>query len=608
MAEVSALNVLSQQAHPPEVQPKGAWNPFEDLILHQFESESTLWQSFRAFCQNKSLKINSQADLIEALKSSDFFIFRTLLRTHIAQLPPEQKRDLFLEIVKITIEEESHLLMDRIATLVTDQEVSESIQNIPPNADIKILREQLLKDFQKKQHELSDIAKANQKSLLDIVYKVLDTILMASSFFKLGQMPASAWEASFLLTTYIQLFAMPFLLASKLTLILGSSLLGTVTTFALLATLGLSLYLRANRKDGVKEIHFCENLTALAREGRLEKYVGREKELDQIKDFLISSNPQARLHPLVIGPSQIGKSTLFYMLAQDIASGKIPELKGKELYILHTADLVTTNLNVSPRETLQRILDSIGYDSGRVILFFEELAAGINGPLQQQLNSLFDTSPRSLSFVCASTTISEYEKTIKGTPLDNRVQKIVLDSLDAPKTIESLQCLADTLAPELALSDALFNKIVEKTKNLPQPKSAKDVLSFALTLLKKKETDEKQAHSLAQAKEGFHTASHHFERDPTLENAKLKSKAEELLKAASTSSEHSKKQFDRIQALFQFSLKVKEQLAIQNERVFLLHYFYLQPQIKELLEKERKNLPKIDEALLDRAIASLQKK
>ena len=116
---------------------------------------------------------------------------------------------------------------------------------------------------------------------------------------------------------------------------------------------------------------FGRNLTQLAREGKLDPVIGREKEIERVMQVL---SRRTKNNPVLIGEPGVGKTAVVEGLSQDIVKGEVPEtLKGKQIYTLDLGALVAgSRYRGDFEERLKKVLKEIK-TRGDIILFIDEL-------------------------------------------------------------------------------------------------------------------------------------------------------------------------------------------------------------------------------------------
>ncbi|GEM_PF-178143 len=245
-------------------------------------------------------------------------------------------------------------------------------------------------------------------------------------------------------------------------------------------------------KDLLEE--YSTDLTKLAIEGKIDPVIGRNKELYQMMRILLQ---RGRSNPLLLGEPGVGKTALFYGLAQMIASGRAPKaLLGARIYNL---DLSAMNSGAMWRGQFEGrllpIIQGVAERNARgdkppIILSVDELHAAlqagsaINTPDAGELLKPYLT--RGEISIVGATTQRDYAKTIAmDAALDRRFQAIFIDEPGIPETFEILKGLKEqyTGHHELEIEDALLESVVKlSARYLPaqnQPDKAIRLLDSA---------------------------------------------------------------------------------------------------------------------------------
>ena len=191
---------------------------------------------------------------------------------------------------------------------------------------------------------------------------------------------------------------------------------------------------------------FTRSLNALAREGRLDPVVGREREIARTIRIL---SRRTKNNPVLIGEPGVGKTAVAEGLAQRIVAGDVPEeLAGKNILSIDlSAMLAGTKYRGEFEERVKNALAEIRR-MGNVILFIDELhtivGAGSAEGAVDAANILKPALSRSEIRVIGATTRDEYRKYIeKDAALERRFQPVNVEEPDREQTIEILKGLRD---------------------------------------------------------------------------------------------------------------------------------------------------------------------
>jgi ATP-dependent Clp protease ATP-binding subunit ClpA len=204
-----------------------------------------------------------------------------------------------------------------------------------------------------------------------------------------------------------------------------------------------------NEGPGGALARFTRDLTADARNGRLEPVRCREQEVSRVVDILLR---HGKNNPTLVGPAGVGKTAIAEGLAQRIASGAVPlSLRSVRLLSLdHVALLAGTTYRGQYEERI-RVIVADTSAAGDVILFIDELHNLIGqgtamGAAMDAANMLKPALVRGEFRVIGATTSDEYERWIEGDPaLERRFQKVVVRELGVPETIEILHARKERL-------------------------------------------------------------------------------------------------------------------------------------------------------------------
>jgi ATP-dependent Clp protease ATP-binding subunit ClpC len=191
---------------------------------------------------------------------------------------------------------------------------------------------------------------------------------------------------------------------------------------------------------------FGTNLTAAAREGKLDPVIGRFKEMERVMQVL---SRRTKNNPVLIGEPGVGKTAVVEGLAQAIVRGDVPEtLKDKHLYTLDLGSLVAgSRYRGDFEERLKKVLKEIR-TRGDIILFIDEIHTLVGaGAAEGAIDAASILKPmlaRGELQTIGATTLDEYRKHIeKDAALERRFQPIQVDEPSQAHAIEILKGLRD---------------------------------------------------------------------------------------------------------------------------------------------------------------------
>jgi len=191
---------------------------------------------------------------------------------------------------------------------------------------------------------------------------------------------------------------------------------------------------------------FGRDLTALAREGKLDPIIGREPEIERVIQVL---SRRKKNNPILIGEPGVGKTAIAEGLAERIVENKVPEtLKDKRIVTLDLAAVVAgTKYRGQFEERLKAVMNEIR-ESKDTIIFIDELhtivgAGGAEGAIDAS-NMLKPALARGELQCIGATTLDEFRKYIeKDGALERRFQPIMVDPPSVDQTIQIIMGLRD---------------------------------------------------------------------------------------------------------------------------------------------------------------------
>lgn len=191
---------------------------------------------------------------------------------------------------------------------------------------------------------------------------------------------------------------------------------------------------------------FGKNLTELAKQGKIDPVIGREKEIKRVIQILSRRNKN---NPCLIGEPGVGKTAIAEGLALKIVNGEVPEmLANKTIYSLDLTSMVAgTKYRGDFEERIKKAMDEVK-DNKDVILFIDEIhnimGAGAAEGAVDAANILKPSLARGEIQVIGATTISEYRKNIeKDAALERRFQPVTVGEPTEEETVEILKGLRD---------------------------------------------------------------------------------------------------------------------------------------------------------------------
>ena len=230
------------------------------------------------------------------------------------------------------------------------------------------------------------------------------------------------------------------------------------------------------KQDGILA-KLGRNLTAEAREGKLDPVIGRNKEIQETSEIL---SRRTKNNPVLVGDAGVGKTAVVEGLAQAIVNGDVPAaIKNKEIISIDISGLEAgTQYRGSFEENIQNLIKEVKA-AGNIILFFDEihqiLGAGSTGDGQGS-KGLADILKPALSrgemTVIGATTQDEYRNTImKNAALARRFNEVKVNAPSAEDTFKILQGIRPLYEAHhnIELPDAVLKAAVDySVQYIPQ--------------------------------------------------------------------------------------------------------------------------------------------
>ena len=233
---------------------------------------------------------------------------------------------------------------------------------------------------------------------------------------------------------------------------------------------------------------FGTNMNKKAKDGKVDRIIGRDKELMRVIQIL---NRRAKNNPCLIGEPGVGKTAIAEALALKIVEGKVPsKLLDKEVYLVDFAAMVAgTQFRGQFEQRVKGIIDEVKAQ-GNIILVIDEVhnivgGGGTDGALSAA-NILKPSLARGDIQVIGATTLAEYRKYIeKDAALERRFQPVIVEEPSVSETIEIIKGIKDYYEKHhhIIVSDDVIRQAVMLSKRFIQgrflPDKAIDVIDEA---------------------------------------------------------------------------------------------------------------------------------
>ncbi len=214
---------------------------------------------------------------------------------------------------------------------------------------------------------------------------------------------------------------------------------------------------------------YSRDITALAREGKLDPVIGRASEIETVVEVLAR---RKKNNPVLIGEPGVGKTAIVEGLAQRIVHGEVPDvLRGRRLVELSVNSLVAgSQYRGQFEERVKQVLDEVVAQQERIILFIDELhtivgAGSTGGEGGLDVANVFKPQlARGELHLIGATTLNEYQKHIeKDAALERRFQPVLVPEPTVEQTVQILRGLRDRFEAhhKVTITDEAINAAAE---------------------------------------------------------------------------------------------------------------------------------------------------
>ena len=236
---------------------------------------------------------------------------------------------------------------------------------------------------------------------------------------------------------------------------------------------------------------YCTNLTQRAKEGKLDRIIGRDNEIYRTIQILCR---RSKNNPCLIGEPGVGKTAIAEGLAIKIANGDVPaKLANKEIHLLDLTSLVAgTQFRGQFEGRVKGLVEEVKAE-GNIILFIDEVhnLVGTGGDAEGSMNAANILKPalsRGEVQIIGATTFNEYRKYIeKDAALERRMQSVKVEEPSIEDTCQMLKGIKDYYENyhRVKISDSLIYKAVTLSERFINdrflPDKAIDLLDEACT-------------------------------------------------------------------------------------------------------------------------------
>lgn len=239
---------------------------------------------------------------------------------------------------------------------------------------------------------------------------------------------------------------------------------------------------------------YTTNLTARAKEGKIDPVIGRDNEVRRVMQVL---SRRTKNNPVLVGDPGVGKTAIVEGLASRIVSGDVPDsLKDKELLVIDISTILAgAKFRGEFEERLKALLKEIDDAAGKYVLFIDELhtivgAGGAEGAVDAG-NMLKPALARVQLHMIGATTLNEYRKYIeKDAALERRFQPVMVEEPSLEDSIAILRGLKEKYEIHHGIritDDALISAVTLSSRYIADrflPDKAIDLVDEAASALK----------------------------------------------------------------------------------------------------------------------------
>ena len=356
------------------------------------------------------------------------------------------------------------------------------------------------------------------------------------------------------------------------------------------------------KKGGTSTLdQYSRDLTALAREGRLDPVIGREDEITRVVQIL---SRRTKNNPCLIGEPGVGKTAVVEGLASRIVTGEVPfTVQNKRVLTLDLSGMVAgSKYRGEFEERIKKVIREV-IEDGDIVLFLDEMhtiigAGGAEGAIDAS-NILKPSLARGEIQLIGATTIAEYRKYVeRDAALERRFQPVTVEEPTVEEAENILKGIAYkyeehhrvTITPEAVNAAVALSARYINDRNLPD--KAIDLIDEAAAAVRLKVTG--QPDKLKELAEEIKKIDLQIERSIRMEAftqaAELKKKQGECIK-----------KYDRIVKRMEKEEEKRTYVVGENEIAEVVALWTKIP-VKKLAEKESERLLKLESILHKRVI------
>ncbi|MBR5316768.1 MAG: ATP-dependent Clp protease ATP-binding subunit [Lachnospiraceae bacterium] len=356
------------------------------------------------------------------------------------------------------------------------------------------------------------------------------------------------------------------------------------------------------RKKGNTTLEqYSRDITALAKEGKLDAVIGREEEIQRVIQIL---SRRMKNNPCLVGEPGVGKTSIVEGLAQRIVDGDVPDtVKGKRVLTLDLSGMVAgSKYRGEFEERIKKLMKEVK-EEGDILLFMDEVhtligAGGAEGAIDAS-NILKPALARGELQMIGATTITEYRKHIeKDAALERRFQPVTVEEPEEEEAIRILEGIKEryeehhkvTITKEAAEAAVRLSARYINDRNLPD--KAIDLIDEASAAIRLRKIEKPQA--LIELEMEIK------ELDEQIEDLMI---AEEFAQAGILKRQQKELMVKQAKLLKAYEKKCQaKQYVVTEEDIAGVVALWTKIPVKKLAEKESDRLLKLESILHKRVI------